>query len=576
MVSYMLRIRSYAFVLASCLAAIVAMSMPIASANAANPADLDPSFGDNGLATNVLSSAIDTVSDVTVLPDGRVAWAGWGYYQPDDTYGFLLGSLTPGGAPEPGFGNGANVSRSYFGSDINYGNAIVAQPDGKLIVAGKIDSLDPAGLVARFSSTGQLDTAGFASPTGAAQEPDFEINAVGVQPGGKILTAGTGGGDFKIWRLTSAGAPDPTLQGAVATLSTDFFGEGDSAQDMVVLPDGGFVLAGTAHLMPGGNYLAMAKYLENGELDTSFGGDGKVAVWAPGTAYPSGQKIVVQPDGKLVVSMSDDLGAGGRISVLGRFLPNGDPDPSFGTAGFASTYFDGVAGASDLALQADGKIVVTASSSSSAAMVVGRFLPNGQIDPGFGPGGYTTLHLTLGNDKANAVAIQPDGKILIGGSVNPLNIPQADDWAVVRLRGGEPALPGIIRPVSTIETPSKRSLKAKSLRRIAGTAGPSGSIAKVEIAVRMIDARSLKKKRCVWLRNNKAKFKKIKSTSSKKCDTLVWLQAKGRQKWSYSFKTKRYLPKGSYEIYSRTTLTNGDRQASFATVNGNLKKLQLK
>lgn len=573
--------RSFALALASCAAVIISAALPIASASAANPADLDPTFGTNGIATSHLSNGIDGVNDLIVLPDGKIAWAGSEYVQSESKWASLLGKLTAGGAVDQTFGNSTgNVSRNHFGAGDSFGIALAAQPDGKLIVSGRLPGTPGQhgpGLLARFSAGGELDTSTFAAPDGWMQPTTSVSGAVGIQPSGKILAA-DGGNNFSACRVTTTGANDPTMQGGVSCVEPSFDGDADTGTGMVVLPDGGFVLVGTSRPMLGPNLVSLAKFTEHGAPDSSFGGDGKATAWAPGTDFARDQAIAVQPDGKFVVSMWDYAVEGGTSSTLVRFLANGELDPSFGSNGFALAPFDLLRGATDLAVQPDGKIVVVARNFvlpglKSRSLGVARFLSNGQPDPGFGTGGYAYLRLFPGNAWADAVAVQPDGKIVIGGAIDIADNLVDTDWVVVRLLGGEPPLPPAAS--SKISRPDKSKLKRKRFKRISGTAGPVGSVAKVEIAIRKIDSKSLKKNRCVWLSNSSAKFRRNRSTANKQCTTHRWLKARGTSKWSYTLKKNWFLPKSSYEIFSRVTLTDGRTETTFTTSAGNFKKLKL-
>lgn len=93
--------------------------------------------------------------------------------------------------------------------------------------------------------------------------------------------------------------------------------------------------------------------------------------------------------------------------------------------------------ANDLALQPDGKIVVVGStfkSKDAAAFAVVRYNANGSLDSTFGTGGKTTIALGA-NDLATAVAIQPDGKIVVAGNTSDL---VHTNFALVRLHGRAP------------------------------------------------------------------------------------------------------------------------------------------
>ncbi len=124
-----------------------------------------------------------------------------------------------------------------------------------------------------------------------------------------------------------------------------------------------------------------------------------------------------------------------------------------------------------------------------------------------------------------------------------------------------------------ITSPAKSKIRRKNLKRLAGTAGPAGSVAKVEIALRKVDKRALRRKRCLWLKNNKARFVKTRA-AGKRCSTPRFLKAAGTDSWTY--RLKRMLAKGSYELFVRVTLSNGAAHTSFNVTQGNYRKFRLR
>jgi uncharacterized delta-60 repeat protein len=193
------------------------------------------------------------------------------------------------------------------------------------------------------------------------------------------------------------------------------------ATSLVLQPDGKLVVAG--YMAPVDFHEGMlARYLPNGTLDPTFGTDGKVRT-SVGGPFGAPSVLIVQPDGKLVV------GGGTGSTSLARFLPNGTLDPTFGTGGEVVTgIYDGSTNA--MMLQQDGRLVVagTGGQNTAQGFVLARFLPNGVLDPSFGTGGKVTTD--LGNlETANALVIQPDGKLVVAGATGPL---QAQDFALVR------------------------------------------------------------------------------------------------------------------------------------------------
>lgn len=158
-----------------------------------------------------------------------------------------------------------------------------------------------------------------------------------------------------------------------------------------------------------------------GDLDPTFGVGGRVTTNFRDDVTPSqARAVVIQPDGKII--------AGGGDYWLVRYLADGSLDPTFGNGGRAAEPIQGELYA--LALQADGKIVAvggTVSGDSNFAVI--RFNANGTVDTTFDEDGRQTVDIGLSNDEAMAVAVQPDGKIVLAGySFNGVD----DDFALMR------------------------------------------------------------------------------------------------------------------------------------------------
>jgi len=151
-----------------------------------------------------------------------------------------------------------------------------------------------------------------------------------------------------------------------------------------------------------------------GALDGTFGHGGIVS-----TDVGSPSAAALQSNGDIVVAE----GNSGPGSGLVRFLPNGARDTSFGEGGFAALPDTGISSfAPRLAVQSDDKIVLageaTSANGTGSSFVVVRLNANGTVDTGFGSGGVATTTFPVFNASvqgAQAVLIQPDGKILAGG-----------------------------------------------------------------------------------------------------------------------------------------------------------------
>lgn len=129
-----------------------------------------------------------------------------------------------------------------------------------------------------------------------------------------------------------------------------------------------------------------------GNLDPSFGSGEIVAHGLGSGEYPSIGGIAVQPDGKIVVAGGSTPGDHGLL--LARYLPDGSPDPSFGDRGYVETHFTYWAFAHAVALQPDGKIIVAGGSYPGddtvlSEFTLARYNPDGSLDTSFGVGGIT-------------------------------------------------------------------------------------------------------------------------------------------------------------------------------------------
>ena len=168
-------------------------------------------------------------------------------------------------------------------------------------------------------------------------------------------------------------------------------------------------LSGLAHAAPG-------------DLDPSFDGDGMRTFGA--LAGDGAEDVLVQPDGKIVLA-----GYGGTDFAVARLNPDGISDTSF-DGGMSGADFGGFDFGYAAALQPDGKIVVAGHTDVNTDIAVARFNPDGSLDASFDPGGTDGPGKKIfGSDSfdiANAVLVQPGGKIVVVGTSN-------NNFAVTRL-----------------------------------------------------------------------------------------------------------------------------------------------
>jgi uncharacterized delta-60 repeat protein len=157
-----------------------------------------------------------------------------------------------------------------------------------------------------------------------------------------------------------------------------------------------------------------------GQLDPSFGVGGTVVTEFP-SSYSGARAVAVQADGHIVAAgFAHDNNSIVSDFALTRYDASGALDPTFGIDGRVRTDFDGrFDEALAVAIQSDGKIVVAGSSSDATGydMAVARYNSDGTLDPTFEGDGMALIDFG-GESSARAVALQPDGKVVLAGGVS--------------------------------------------------------------------------------------------------------------------------------------------------------------
>lgn len=240
--------------------------------------------------------------------------------------------------------------------------------------------------------------------------------AVAIQSNGKVVVAGGTGrrgikGNFAVARYNANGTLDTTFS-ANGKAMTGFTAGRDIAYGVAVQADGKIVAAGTAG--GNGNTFALARYNANGTLDSTFSGDGKVMTdFTPGLDGAAG--VVIQANGKIVAAGTAYADCGCNKFALARYNANGTLDATFGGDGKVTTYFGFGAHGDAVALQANGKLVVAGSSSELARFALARYAVDGSLDTSFGGDGKVTTRMGHGETAATAVAILSNGKVVATG-----------------------------------------------------------------------------------------------------------------------------------------------------------------
>ncbi|HET7487172.1 MAG TPA: Calx-beta domain-containing protein [Acidimicrobiales bacterium] len=426
-------------------AAVVAALLPVvglASPASAAAGNVDPSFGSAGKVTTSFGAGDDEANGVAVQPDGKIVVAGFASNGSNDD--FALTRYNADGTLDATFGTGGKVLTDFGTTTGDQANAVALQPDGKIVAAGISTGTTDDVAVARYNSNGTLDTTfgtGGKLVTDVGGGADSG-NAVALQPDGRIVVAGdtfppSSNSRFLVVSYKPSGALDTSF-GSTGVVTTDVGSGDDQALAVALSSGGGVVAAGYATNAGTGSDFALVRYTAAGAPDTSFGTNGKVTTDFPTNAGDVANGVVVQPDGKVVAAGSTDAGTGDF--AVARYLANGALDSSFGTGGRVTTDIGGAEDAGTAAvLQADGKLVVAGvdgAADPNDGFAVVRYNTAGGIDPNFDTDGKNVTSLTSGADGATAVALQPDGKIVAAGYAN---LGGTADFGVVRYQN-DPAL----------------------------------------------------------------------------------------------------------------------------------------
>lgn len=343
---------------------------------------------------------------------------------------FVAASQAAPGELDPGFGKKGKVMTSF--GDVAYANSVTLQPNGKVVAAGVVGKANGeiAFGLARYRKNGSLDRA-FGSKGKVTTKIDqaAAASAVALAQNRKIFAAGTSidgtHSQFALVRYRKDGSLDGEF--ASAGIARAAFAAKDAGAGALVLqPDGRLVVAGNASENHRAE-IALARFDEDGTLDPSFGSDGEVEFPIPNEEAASATGVAIQSDDKIVVAGSTYRVDGDNLlpvdAVLARLNADGSLDQTFGTNGVVTRALgDGPQGefgdrADGVAIQQDGKILVAGRVFyGTYDFGVARYNTDGTPDPSFGGDGKVVN--TFGRNRtsgANAIALRKDGRIVLAG-----------------------------------------------------------------------------------------------------------------------------------------------------------------
>jgi uncharacterized delta-60 repeat protein len=282
--------------------------------------------------------------------------------------------------------------------------------------------------VLRYTADGTLDTSFGTNGFTVSFLTGGQLDGV-VLPDNRLVGVGVFVNNFTLQRWLANGAPDPSFgSSGTGVVRIDFSGPGGATGDLrgnvdlpqvaLLQPDGKILVAGTTDLDLGRDF-ALARFLNNGTLDSGFGNNAGMATnhfGAPGQLHTL-TDIGLQSDGKIIAIGQRDQDP----CFIVRYLTNGLVDVSFGTNGSGSVAANIDLLALRVAIQSDDKIVIAGPSANRYGTRVGRLLPDGAIDADFGTSGLTIVDASpaggLSMSAPTGLALQSDERIVVASAI---------------------------------------------------------------------------------------------------------------------------------------------------------------
>ena len=445
---------------ATTLAARLAVSAP-----GSGPSHLDQGFGAGGrVTTSFVAGETAQATALAVQPDGKIVVVGHTGRPPNPSRtrfettpsDFAVARYNADGTLDTTFGIGGKVVTDFFG-DEDRANAVALQPDGKIVVAGYETgqsfykygdvSFNASGYfhgfaLVRYLPNGQLDTTfGIGGKVTTITRAVVKAKGLTIQPDGRIVAVGDAfDGDFNDWNIALVRYNvDGSLDSAGVNVIS-LWGD-DEASSVALLPDGKVIVGGTT-----GDF-ALLRFQSNGLLDPTFGSGGYTTTDTSDLSYQRLNAIALQADGRIISAgwslVWNYLDHGNSIGAfsLSRHKADGTLDDTFGYGGIFKSHTSpelagsGVAG---VVVDTAGRVVAAGSTlttpSASSDFLIARFTRSGALDGVFGGTGHVTTDFFGRDDHAHAVALQPDGHIVVVGSATVSD--GTDVFAIARYEGG--------------------------------------------------------------------------------------------------------------------------------------------
>ncbi len=331
------------------------------------------------------------------------------------------GTLAGSGSLDAGFGTGGVVTTAVSANN-DLAHGVVVQSDHRILVAGTTDNgTSDDFLILRYTSAGVLDAtfSGDGIQTTSFGAGDDKANDIAMDYAGRIVAVGSSevgaGNRFAIARYLSNGTLDNAFDSDGMVLTSFSTGNNDVAVAVAIQTDNKIVVGGLRE-SSAVNGFGLARYNTNGSLDNSFDGDGLVTTEIDTASGSELHDVIVQPDGR-IVAVGRTLRPISQIAVA-RYLSNGALDTTFNSTGILAA---SLTAGSDVAFGVaydQGRLVITGhavGTSSTYDLALARITSNGAFDVSFGTGGFTRIAVGSNDEFGYACVLQPNGKTVAAG-----------------------------------------------------------------------------------------------------------------------------------------------------------------
>lgn len=403
-----------------------ALSLCTGFAGAQNPGAFDTSFdGDGRLDIKLVTAGTDDATRIVNYPDRRYVAIGLCA----DSSGAVpcLTRFNENGAADASFGSAGKVVTQLISGYRMSGLGVAVQPDGKILLAGRCQPTAGGSNLpchVRLLANGQLDGSyGNAGSIVAsiASNGFGETTGIAVQTDGKIVVAGhcfDTGHYFCVWRYSASGVADASYgtggAGRVAIAPNNF-----AVRGLALTPDNQTIVYGYCDYASGAANICLVRFTASGVRDTAYvGGSGAPTLphHTSGSAYEGPRSAVLQADGAIVMAGYCVLGSTLRVCAT-RVTTTGTLDTSFAGGWALPTHaaLGAQSMAAGIALQRDGKLVLSAGCVDRYKVCVLRLNADGSLDDGYGNAGVMAVTSGGFATEVGGVLLDADERLLIAG-----------------------------------------------------------------------------------------------------------------------------------------------------------------